>query len=83
MMKGCAAGMDKDTERESAAYVEQLLMEYYAGGREGEGRLTTTYFDAMTFLMADLMHYCNSQDFSYNAVVNAARWHYQHDNFKL
>jgi hypothetical protein len=68
--------MDKDTLRELSLDIEKIIGQYY----NGEGGVTK--FDGLTFLLADLMHYCDFQGIRYNAVVNAAKWHYQHNNFK-
>lgn len=68
--------MDKDTERETAAYLEQMMGEYY---QTNHG---VTKFDGLTFLLADVMHYCDSHGIRYNAVVQAAKWHYISDGGK-
>lgn len=66
--------MDKDTLREVSLLVEKIIGQHYSC------ESGVTKFDGLTFLLADLMHYCDSQNISYNGVVNAAKWHYNFNN---
>lgn len=65
------------TEQESSAYISQLLVEYYAADEEGGG---VNNFDALTFLLADILHHCDHRELNYEAVMKAARWHHNLNN---
>lgn len=68
--------MDVDALKEISSYLEQMMGQYY------QTDYGVTKFDGLVSLLSDVMHYCDSQGIRYNAVVNAAKWHYQHNNFK-
>ena len=65
--------MDKDAIEEIAAYLEQMMGQFY------QTEHGVTKFDGLVSLLTNVMHYCDSRGIRYDAVVSAAKWHYISD----
>lgn len=70
-----------ETIKEQLLHAEDVMAhsENYLERSDENGNFPSKY-EALRDLLANLMHYCDSQNISYNGVVNAAKWHYNFNN---